>query len=197
MEDEACGSFLRDDIGAHINRESEGFRRLVDFCASAMLDSGLDPRAVRSELLQARFADTEQALEEFAARAIDQDLARAFMDLVVDSQYPAEIDALASVITQWYTDHDAIIPLASEPQYLDQFHARRIHRTALEIYSCQRFGHCGPESWPAIEACLVSPGCEPGQGYLELISHDMTPRDFDRARDIADRLRQHERAGSG
>lgn len=197
MEDDACGSLARDDVGEFIDRDGEGFRRWETFCADTAVDPLVDNYLMRSKILDSVQSEVEQKLDDLIRLMEYMNPADALIELIIESASPAEINAISLMIANGYVDQDSVTALTEESENLGPLRAPNIYRAALDIYSCQRFGHCGPQNFASIEYCLLLAECQPGQDYLDLLSWTMSPRDLERAVDIVDRIRRREAHGGG
>lgn len=197
MEDETCGTLVRDDVADHIDPGSEGYRRWEEFCAGTVVDPLADNHLQRMKILDQYQSEVISALDKMLESPDWTGMDEALMQLLVESGNPMEIEAVALLLANGLIELETDSAFLLGHRQLDAIRALMVQNASLELYSCERFGHCGPQSMQSIEACLLIPECEPGHDYLALMSWIMAPRELDLARQIVDLIREFEARRGG
>jgi len=192
MEDEACGTLVRGDVGDHIDPNSEGYRRWEMFCAGAVIDPQVDNHQQRLEILDHYQAEVISALDRLLELPDWTDLDEALMQFLLETNNPIEIDAVALLLANGDIDLPADSAFLLGHRHLDALRAHMVQSASLELFSCERFGHCGPQTMQSIEACLLIADCEAGHDFLDLLRWTMAPRELDLAQQIIDLIRAFE-----
>lgn len=192
MEDGTCGPLLRNDVGSHVVQSGEGFRRWEEFCSDSVVDLSAEAELLRREFLDKLGAEVKRKSEDLLALIERMSPEDAFLQLLAESASPFEIDAIALLRSNGYIDLELASYLTSGYGALDGNALHAVLGVAPQFYSCERFGHCGPQSIEAIEACLFVHECQPGHDYFDLMGWVMSPRELDLAWQFVDLIRQRE-----
>jgi hypothetical protein len=107
-----------------------------------------------------------------------------FAGLVANASTPREIDIAEEFITAM-ADSGVNFRLGrSDHSYPQPTAVPDIHRAALDLYSCHRFGGCGPSDWHTLELCFVTGHCEPGWSTLDFYENTLSPVELRLAMDV-------------
>ncbi len=67
-----------------------------------------------------------------------------------------------------------------------------IQNTAIELYSCQKFGGCGPDDFLTLGMCALSNQCQPGWSMMDYYQNTLSPLNFDQVMNIVNEIYRHE-----
>jgi len=89
---------------------------------------------------------------------------------------PEQIHAVGDYLSEFYnsTGQVAWRPNVGN-QDVSEVVITSLQGIALELYSCQRFGGCGPESLKMIRICAFVLGCKPGWTFEEYVFSNHSP----------------------
>jgi len=89
---------------------------------------------------------------------------------------PEEIHAIADYIAEYHRHTGLTLwhPDTGDAKVHDAMVAS-LQRVALELYACQKFGGCGPNSLKVIRTCAFVVGCQPGWSYEQYVFANHSP----------------------
>lgn len=93
---------------------------------------------------------------------------------------PEEIQSVGEYLAEYYKNTGQILwrPEVGGVEVADAVIAR-LQQVALELYSCQIFGGCGPDSLKVLRICAFNPGCEPGWSYEQFVFANHSPLEME------------------
>lgn len=134
--------------------------------------------------------------EEFRSRldsAKTTERSDVFTEMVRNAYNPDQIFELIT-LNQGYASRNGGVPLWELGKDLLQFHQQAdlvsAQQTALLLFSCQRFGGCGPNQYFRLVLCSINffRTCPPGTSVEQSLYQTTPPADFDLAEAILNRI---------
>lgn len=195
VEEGLCGPLVRDDLSSAVVQDGLGFQALEGFCKDSAVDTAADPGELRAELLQKELALAEAVLDEYLDLLQWMSSEDAFRQILVDSASPEGIRGANLLVANGDIDVDLLSAVLGEGRRVDVDTQRILHNTVADLYGCERFNHCGPDSMIVIERCLFAMECEPGFDYADLVELGFSPQELLWMSRMLDSIRQFESRG--
>lgn len=103
-------------------------------------------------------------------------LGKRIKEFIREARFPEDITALGEYLQLYYEETGEVLwrPDAGAAQVQDMF-ISSLQATALDLYSCQRFGGCGPGSMKVIRVCAFSSSCKEGWNYEQYVFANHSP----------------------
>lgn len=174
-------SYLEENLA---DDQAQFVEKALDYCA------GYEPEYNIGELIEAgelqRLLDDrhqvkqrDHLLQELGDLS-GSSLGRRINDFVRDAQTPEDLAALAEYLQIYYEETGEVLwrPAAGTTRISDMF-VSSLQAIALELYSCQRFGGCGPDSMKVTRICAFSQTCEPGWNYEQFVFANHSPLEME------------------
>lgn len=192
IEEQACGPLIQGEVGDHISPDNVGWIQWEQFCKDSTIDPLGDHHAAALEfldLIQDLVVEKSSRLLSLLDQMSPEE---AFLRLIAESGNPVDIEAVALLYSNGYIDLDLLSYFEILRQQVNVQKLYDVQHLALDLYSCERFGHCGPRSFQTIGACLLVPECQAGNSYLDLMAYLTSPRDWERALLLLEHIRRWE-----
>lgn len=102
-------------------------------------------------------------------------------ELVREARLPEDIAAIGEYLQLYYQETGEILwqPHTGATTRMQDMFISSLQATALDLYSCQRFGGCGPGSMKVIRICAMSSVCERGWNYEQFVFAHHSPLDME------------------
>jgi hypothetical protein len=120
-----------------------------------------------------------------------------FARLLANASTPREIEIAEEFISAMADSGVNFLMGRTDHSYPQPTTVPDIHRAALDLYSCQRFGGCGPTDWHTLELCFVTGHCDPGWSTIDFYQNTLSPVELRLAMDVFYFLSGLQKEGDG
>lgn len=127
---------------------------------------------------------TTESLFSMFTSLSDTEFESKFAGLVANASTPHEVDIAEEFISIMADSGVTLLMGRSNHSYPQPTEIPDIQRAALDLYSCDRFGGCGPSDWHTLELCFATGHCEPGWSTLDYYENTLSPVEFNLAMDV-------------
>lgn len=152
----------------------EGYLPETDFARPMDLEE-LDQSFL--DLARTQFRDDiARSLSELGSSETDDFLVRQLKA----ANTPEKIDAVGEYLSEYYRTTGQVLwrPQVGNVGVPDAA-ITSLQQVALELYSCQKFGGCGPNSLKVLRLCAFVVGCQPGWSYEQYVFANHSPMEME------------------
>jgi hypothetical protein len=177
---------------APFERTSWALDRINEFCNSYSATISDEEYLERLPILGK--IETSQLLKHYSTLN-PEEIEADYSWLMANASFPQDIKSGINVL-EILSARGMPIPMGQhDASYASPGQAFNVRRTALQMYSCYRFGGCGPNDYLTQETCVLSGQCERGWSMIDYYANTMSPIDFDLAIDIVNYLYDRQKEG--
>lgn len=166
------------------------YEKVIDYCKS------YDPQLYEAVSETALSLSNPVKYRDFSSLVFDPqktnivDISTEFLDMVVETEYLSEsvLSDISDTI-RYFSDEFGVPLQLGQSDYVNPLEVGDLQNIALDIYSCDRFGGCGPNDFSLWGICAVSSQCQPDWSLMDFYQNTLSPVNFEEVMKIVTVLR--------